>query len=113
MACIFCKIASGEIPSQKLFEDDELFAFNDIQPQAPVHFLIIPKKHFSSLNEIGGSQELLAGHILVTASKLARETGIDQSGYRVVFNTREDGGQSVDHLHAHVLGKRKFLWPPG
>ncbi|MBN8704680.1 MAG: histidine triad nucleotide-binding protein [Bacteroidetes bacterium] len=113
MACIFCKIASGEIPAKKLFEDDKLVAFYDIQPQSPVHFLIIPKHHFASLNDLSADHVHLAGHILVTASNLARETGIDQSGYRVVFNTREDGGQSVDHLHAHILGKRKFLWPPG
>ncbi|MCA0446207.1 MAG: histidine triad nucleotide-binding protein [Bacteroidetes bacterium] len=113
MNCIFCKIASGEIPSKKLFEDELLFAFYDIQPQAPVHFLIIPKQHFSSLNDISKEHSGLAGHLLATAAELAKKTGIDQSGYRVVLNTNDDGGQSVPHLHAHVLGKRKFLWPPG
>lgn len=113
MSCIFCKIASGEIPSEKLFEDEFLIAFNDIQPQAPVHFLIIPKQHFSSLNDLGGENSALAGHLLTTAAVLAKKTGIHQSGYRVVINTNDDGGQSVPHLHAHILGKRKFLWPPG
>lgn len=113
MSCIFCKIASGEIPSNKLFEDESLIAFYDIQPQSPVHFLVIPKQHFSSLNDLGKENEGLAGHLLVTASELAKKTGIDQTGFRVVLNTNEDGGQSVAHLHAHVLGKRKFLWPPG
>ncbi len=112
MDCLFCKIASHEIPSTQVYEDDEVYAFYDIAPQAPVHFLVIPKKHIDSLDAIEG-EEALAAHMLTVAAKLARKLGLDEKGYRVVTNIGEDGGQSVKHLHLHVLGGRSLNWPPG
>lgn len=111
MDCLFCKIIDKQIPAKIVYEDDFTLAFDDISPQAPIHFLVIPKLHLSSLNEMEDSN--LAGKILLTAKKVAKEKGISSSGYRVVLNTNDDGGQTVFHLHAHVLGKRKMLWPPG
>ena len=104
--CLFCKIAAGEIPSNKLYEDDTLLAFYDIDPQAPVHFLVIPKRHIASA-------AALLGHIYAVIAQLCRKLGVDESGYRVVTNVGEDGGQSVKHLHFHVLAKRSLAWPPG
>ena len=101
--CIFCKIAAGEIPCQKVYEDDELLAFKDIRPAAPVHLLIIPKLHLPSLNEAGAEHHTLLGRMLTLAPKLAREQGAD-NGFRVVINTGRDGGQEVYHLHLHVMG---------
>ena len=111
MSCIFCKIASKEIPSKLLFEDDRLVAFDDLSPQAPIHFLVIPKIHVTSLNDLADTE--LAGHLLLKAKEIAVQKGIHQSGYRLVINTLENGGQSVFHLHLHVMGDRKMLWPPG
>lgn len=110
--CIFCKIANKEIDSKLVFEDNDIVAFNDLSPQAPVHILIIPKKHIKSLADASDDDGKLLGNMLVRAKKLAEEFGLD-NGYRLVVNTREDGGQSVDHLHMHLLGKRKMQWPPG
>lgn len=111
--CLFCKIAAGQIPSDKLFEDDTLLAFRDIDPQAPVHFLVIPKKHISSAAALTENDSALLGHVFAVIAKLCRELGCDESGYRVVTNVGEDGGQSVKHLHFHVLAKRSLAWPPG
>jgi len=111
--CLFCKIARGEIPSRKIYEDDELFAFHDISPQAPVHFLVIPKKHIENLMAMGSGDQGLAGKLVFTAQKLAAELGCAEKGARVVLNCKSDGGQSVDHLHVHVLGGRRLAWPPG
>ncbi len=111
MDCLFCKIIDKQIPAKIIYEDDFTLAFDDISPQAPVHFLVIPKVHLTSLNDIDDAS--LAGKILITAKKIAKEKGLSDSGYRVVINTNEDGGQTVFHLHAHILGKRKLLWPPG
>ncbi|TWH59927.1 histidine triad (HIT) family protein [Desulfitobacterium sp. LBE] len=102
--CIFCKIINKEIPSQVIFEDEHVLAFKDINPVAPVHLLVIPKKHRESLNDIDVADEALLGHILVVAKKLAQESGIADSGYRVVNNCGDDGGQVVKHLHFHVIG---------
>ncbi|ACL22298.1 histidine triad nucleotide-binding protein [Desulfitobacterium hafniense] len=102
--CIFCKIINKEIPSQVVFEDEHVLAFKDINPVAPVHLLVIPKKHRESLNDIDVADEALLGHILVVAKKLAQESGIADSGYRVVNNCGDDGGQVVKHLHFHVIG---------
>lgn len=102
--CIFCKIINKEIPSQVVFEDEHVLAFKDINPVAPVHLLVIPKKHKESLNDIDVADEALLGHILVVAKKLAQELGIADSGYRVVNNCGDDGGQVVKHLHFHVIG---------
>lgn len=111
--CIFCKIASGEIGTL-VYEDDRVAAFNDLQPHAPVHVLIVPKKHIEKLADVqDGVDADLAGHILVVANKIAAERGIDNDGYRVVVNNGPGAGQSVWHLHFHLLGGRKLGWPPG
>jgi histidine triad (HIT) family protein len=112
MDCIFCKIAAGTIPSKKVYEDDEVYAFSDINPQAPVHTLIIPKVHIASLAEAAAGHRSLLGHMHLTAAGLARSQGLEK-GYRVVINTGPDGGQTVDHLHLHLLGGRAMHWPPG
>ncbi|MBU0809113.1 MULTISPECIES: histidine triad nucleotide-binding protein [Pseudomonas] len=112
MDCLFCKIVAGEIPARKLYEDDQVIAFHDIGPQAPVHFLVIPKKHIRTLNDLNEADTALAGHILITAQRLAKEQGCDD-GFRVVMNCNELGGQTVYHIHMHVLGQRQLAWPPG
>ena len=109
--CIFCKIARGEIPSKMLVNNKELIAFRDIAPQAPTHILIVPKKHVASLDDVSDSD--LLGRMMTLAAALARQEGVARSGYRTVINTGADGGQSVDHLHVHLLGGRKMTWPPG
>ncbi len=113
MDCLFCKIVNGEIPSKKVYEDDEILAFYDISPAAPVHVLIIPKKHISSANEIDSSNSIIVAKIFERASILAKELGIDKDGYRIINNCGENGGQSVGHLHFHLLGGRLLSWPPG
>lgn len=113
MTTVFAKILRGEIPCQKVYEDDHVLAFDDVSPMAPVHVLIIPKKALAGLNDIDSSDEALLGHILATATKVAELKGITRSGYRVVMNTGADGGQSVFHMHLHVLGGRPLGWPPG
>ena len=112
--CIFCKIAHGEIPSTKVYEDNTVLAFRDLDPQAPEHVLIIPKKHLSSVLDFGAEDRELAAHILTdVVPALARTLGIDVSGFRLVTNTGADGGQTVGHLHFHLLGGRSLTWPPG
>ncbi|MDR1654371.1 MAG: histidine triad nucleotide-binding protein [Treponema sp.] len=111
--CIFCKIIEGEIPSKKIYEDDDMLAFHDIGPQAPVHFLLIPKRHITSIMETGDGDALLIGRLLVKAQELAKEAGCGEKGARFVINCKEDGGQTVGHLHIHVLGGRPLAWPPG
>ena len=111
--CLFCKIIAGEIPvSKKFYEDDKVFAFADINPQAPVHVLIIPKKHISSLENIKQDDMVLLGHIQLVASKIAKEQNL-VDGYRLVCNCGVDAGQTVQHLHYHLLGGRTFAWPAG
>jgi diadenosine tetraphosphate (Ap4A) HIT family hydrolase len=112
--CIFCKIARKEIPSNAVYEDEEIYAFHDLEPQAPVHVLIIPKKHYSSLNDVTESPEdkALMGHLLSKVHEIAKLLNLE-NGYRLVANTGEDGLQTVKHLHFHLLGKRKMTWPPG
>jgi histidine triad (HIT) family protein len=111
--CLFCKIVAKQIPSKVLFEDDELLAFHDINPAAPTHVLVIPKQHVAGLSDGKPDHAALFGKLLLAATRVARETGIDQTGYRVVTNTGPDAGQSVFHLHVHVLGGRPMAWPPG
>lgn len=111
--CIFCKIINGDIPSNKIYEDDQILAFYDIDKKAPVHFLVIPKKHVKSILELQESDSELLGHIFCTIGKLAKELGIADGGFRTVINTGDDAGQSVHHLHFHVLGGRYLEWPPG
>ncbi|MBS6105928.1 MULTISPECIES: histidine triad nucleotide-binding protein [Anaerococcus] len=111
MDCVFCKIVEGEIPTDKIYEDEDIIAFNDLDPQAPIHFLVIPKKHITSLATLDESDSDLVAKIMLVIQKLAKENNLE--GYRVVTNIGEDGGQSVPHLHFHVLGGRAFHWPPG
>lgn len=109
--CIFCKIASGEIPSNKLYEDDKVLAFYDLDPQAPTHFLVIPKAHIGSVAEVSGDNSAVVAHIFEVIAKVTKELGLDS--YRVVSNIGEQAGQSVHHLHFHVLSGRDMTWPPG
>lgn len=111
--CIFCKIVSGEIPAKKLYEDDKVIAFEDLTPKAPVHILIIPKKHLATSLEAKEGDKGLMGHLFLAANKLAQERGIDRSGFRLVVNCNEDAGQSIFHLHFHLMGGRCMKWPPG
>ena len=112
--CIFCKIANKEIPSTYVYEDEQVTAFKDLEPQAPVHVLVIPKKHIESVSALKAEDKELAGHILCEViPRIASEQGIDKKGYRVVTNIGDEGGQSVKHLHFHVLGGRSMQWPPG
>lgn len=110
--CLFCKIIDGHIPSDLIYEDEKVIAFKDINPQAPVHFLVVPKEHIKSLDDIDENHKNIMGHIIYVASKLARENGLE-NGYRIVNNVGKQGGQTVDHIHFHVLGKRDMQWPPG
>jgi histidine triad (HIT) family protein len=111
--CLFCGIAEGRIPTKFVREDDDTVAFQDIDPQAPVHTLVIPRKHLGSLDEADADDGALLGALLTAARDVARKAGIADSGYRTVINTGEEGGQSVGHLHVHVLGGRPMSWPPG
>jgi len=111
--CIFCKIASKGIPSKVVYEDDQVFAFDDVNPQAPVHSLVIPKRHVTSVQELGESDRALIGHLLLTCTKVATLKGLTDHGYRLVTNTGKDGGQTVFHLHFHIMGGRHMAWPPG
>ena len=113
MSTIFTKIINKEIPADIVYEDDELLAFNDIAPQAPVHILIIPKKEIETLNNLKIEDSLIIGKMLLLAKDLAKKHGIDQTGYRTVFNCNDDGGQTVFHIHLHLLGGRQLGWPPG
>ena len=109
--CLFCKIIAGDIPSKKVYEDELCYAFYDIDPQAPTHFLVIPKAHIPSVSAVDESNQAIAGHIFTVIAKLAKELGLDS--YRVVSNIGEQAGQSVFHLHFHVLSGRDMTWPPG
>jgi len=112
MDCIFCKIAAGEIPSKKAYEDKSVVAFYDLEPQAPVHILIIPKEHIASCAEITEENSAVIAHIFEVAAKLGKELGLE-NGYRIVNNCGADGGQTVHHLHFHLMGGRQFGWPAG
>lgn len=112
--CIFCKIANKEIPSTIVYEDDTVLAFKDLEPQAPIHVLVIPKAHFGSVLELGEKGREVAGHIVAdVVPKIAKELGLTEKGFRLVANTGDDGGQTVKHLHFHILGGRSMQWPPG
>ena len=111
--CIFCKIIKGEIPSKKIYEDDEILAFNDINPTAPIHFLVIPKKHIPDLIEARLEDVPLLGKLVFYARCLAAEQGCGEKGFRLVINCKSHGGQTVDHLHLHIIGGRQLSWPPG
>ncbi len=111
--CIFCKIADGRIPSELVHDDELCVAFNDLSPQAPTHILIIPREHVDSLDKTNGQDKTTLGHLLLTAAYIARGKGFADDGYRVVINTNSDGGQTVFHLHVHLLAGRPFSFPPG
>jgi histidine triad (HIT) family protein len=111
--CIFCKIAAKKIPSKAVYEDDEIVAFEDINPQAPVHIVVISKNHIEKLSDLAEKDSQLAGRMVMAAKNIAKENGIQESGYRIVMNCNKDGGQAVFHLHLHLLGGRAMKWPPG
>ena len=111
--CLFCRIVAGEIPASKVYEDDRLIAFNDINPQAPMHVLVVPREHIATLNDLGPDHDALVGDMVRRAAAIAAERGYAAGGFRTVLNCNADAGQSVFHLHLHVLGGRRFAWPPG
>jgi histidine triad (HIT) family protein len=111
--CLFCKIAAGELGAPPLYQDEQVTAFRDINPQAPVHILIVPNKHIASVDAATGEDQALLGQLLLTAAKIAQNEGIADNGYRLVINTGPKAGQTVFHLHAHLLGGRNMTWPPG
>ncbi|MDR2355506.1 MAG: histidine triad nucleotide-binding protein [Clostridiales Family XIII bacterium] len=110
--CVFCKIAKGDIPARVAYEDEHILCFHDLEPQAPVHVLLIPRKHIESLDAAAGEDAALLGHLLLSVRDIAARLGLE-NGYRLVNNCGEDGMQTVKHLHFHLLGKRRLLWPPG
>lgn len=111
--CIFCNIIKGEIPSVKVYENEHVYAFNDISPVAPVHVLIIPKKHIETLNDLNSENVNLISEVYLAAAEIAKQLGVEKSGYRVVSNCGEAAGQTVFHIHFHLLGGRDLAWPPG
>lgn len=111
--CLFCRIVAGEIPAAKVHEDEHSLAFRDINPQSPTHVLLIPKKHLASLNEASPDDHAVLGHLMCVAPRIARQEGVADGGFRVVVNTGADAGQSVGHIHLHVMGGRPMAWPPG
>ena len=113
MSCLFCRIVAGEIPANKVYEDDDLVVINDINPQAPMHVLVIPKTHVATVNELDRAHDALVGAMVRRAAAIAADNGYAERGYRTVFNCNADAGQTVFHLHLHVLGGRSLAWPPG
>ena len=113
MGCLFCDIIDGKIDSKKVHEDDRCIALDDINPQAPTHVLVVPREHLSTINDVQESHEEMVGHLVRVAQRIARQRGHDDQGYRLVFNCQEGAGQSVFHVHLHLLGGRGFSWPPG
>ena len=113
MSCLFCKIIAGEIPAVKVYEDDQLIAVKDINPQAPMHVLVVPKRHIATLNDLSAADDGLVGGMVRRAAAIAEDNGCDGPGYRTVFNCNAQAGQTVFHIHLHVLGGRTMTWPPG
>ena len=111
--CLFCKIIERQIPASIVYEDDRVLAFNDINPQAPTHVLVVPKRHIASLDELSAGDDQIVGEVVRRAAAIARERGITASGFRTVFNTNREAGQTVFHIHLHLLGGRTMHWPPG
>jgi histidine triad (HIT) family protein len=111
--CLFCKIRDGEIPADIVFENDDVLAFNDVNPQAQVHLLIIPKKHISTVNDVVDEDQAVMGKLFATAKEIAKQKGVSEEGYRLVVNCNEKAGQTVFHIHMHLLGGRTMTWPPG
>jgi len=113
MDCLFCKIIQGDIPAERVLETDHVLAFRDINPQAPEHILIIPKQHIPTINELDANEAQLAGQLVLAAKQIAKDSGVHNDGYRLVFNCNANAGQEVFHIHLHLLAGRKFTWPPG
>ena len=113
MACLFCQIVEGKIPAKVAFQDDQVMAFHDIDPKAPTHVLVIPKRHIADLNQLAAGDDALVGRLVRTARDIAKEQGLSERGYRLNFNCGDDAGYSVHHIHLHLLGGRTFAWPPG
>jgi histidine triad (HIT) family protein len=113
MSCLFCKVVAGEIPAKRVYEDEDVVAFEDINPQAPVHVLLIPKRHVATLNDLQASDDQLVGTLVRRAAAIANQRGLAAGGYRTVFNCNSDAGQTVFHIHLHLLGGRRMTWPPG
>lgn len=113
MSCLFCRIVAGEIPAKKVYEDDEVVAFDDIHPQAPMHVLVVPRAHVATLNDLGADHDRVVGAMVRRGAAIAAERGYAAPGFRAVFNCNADAGQTVFHLHLHVLGGRTLTWPPG
>jgi histidine triad (HIT) family protein len=113
MDCLFCKIAEGAIPAAKVFEDNEIVAFRDLNPQAPTHVLIVPKQHIATINDAREEDQVLLGKMILRAKTIAQAEGFSDTGYRLVFNINPQGGQTVFHIHLHLLGGRQMIWPPG
>ena len=113
MDCLFCKIVKGDVPAKIIYRDDSVLAFDDINPQAPQHKLIIPQKHISTINELTSEDNELIGHMVQTAKLLAKEVSVAEEGYRLVLNCNAGAGQTVYHIHVHLMGGRRFAWPPG
>jgi len=111
--CLFCKIIERKIPSHITYEDEKVVAFKDVNPQAPIHQLIVPRKHIATINDINANDKEILGHMVLVAQKIAKQEQINDSGYRLIFNCNNDGGQMVYHLHLHMLGGRSMTWPPG
>ena len=111
--CLFCDIAAGKIPCTEVHSDEKFLAFRDIDPKAPTHILVIPRRHITGLSELQDSDSDLAGELMLTAARIAAGEGLDEAGYRFVINSGQDGGQTVGHLHLHILGGRPMAWPPG
>lgn len=113
MDCLFCRIAKGEVPAKLIYQDEKIVAFHDINPQAPQHILVVPRAHITSLATLPPEETVLMGHLVQTAARLAYNANFSGEGYRLVINCGKDGGQTVDHLHVHLLGGRHMHWPPG
>ena len=113
MSCLFCRILSGEIPASKVYEDADVFAFNDVNPQAPLHVLVIPKRHIATLNDLDEGDDGIVGKLVRRAAAIASENGLAERGYRTVFNCNAEAGQTVFHIHLHLLAGRRLGWPPG
>jgi len=111
--CIFCKIAMNEIPAARIFENENVIAFEDINPQAPHHIVLIPRRHIATINDLKPEDGAIIGELVLAAGRIAKEKGIDRNGYRIVLNCNIDGGQTVFHIHLHLLGGRAMVWPPG
>ena len=111
--CLFCKIRDGEIPSETVYENDDILAFKDVNPHSPKHILIVPRKHIATINDMEGEDAKIMGEMMLAAQEIAKTEGVAESGFRLVINTNDDAGQTVHHIHMHLMGGRNMAWPPG